>query len=124
MTRSKKTPEGYVKAAVLEYLAAERIYYLRANSGSQVLIDPMTGGRRRLQMAPAGTADILALPSKWVQNYQWFQPLWIEIKAPGKKQSAMQIVFEQDRVAEGHAYIVAYSIDDVAEWLYRFRTNR
>lgn len=119
--KSKKTPEGYVKAAVIEYLAAERIYSLRANAGTTVIPATTTSTRRVLQMAPAGTADILALPSRWLGTFQWIHPLWIETKAPGNKQSPTQKAFERERICEGHAYIVAYSIEDVAEWLYKFR---
>ena len=119
--RNQKTPEGYVKHAVIEYLAAERIFYLRTNSGTQLIQNPETGKTRKLQMAPPGTADILALPSRWLGTFHWIQPLWIETKAAGKKQSPAQIEFERDRIAEGHAYIVSHSIDDVAEWLHNFR---
>jgi hypothetical protein len=122
--RSQKTPEGYVKHAIQEYLAAERIFYLRSNAGSQIITNPDTGKRRMLQMAPAGTADILALPWMLVQGMNLFVPLWIETKAPGKKQSPVQKTFERERIADGHAYIVAWSVEDVAEWLRAFRRFR
>jgi hypothetical protein len=121
MKRGTKTPEGYVKHAVIEYLAAERIYCLRANAGAQIIEATATSHRRALQMAPAGTGDLLAMPYRIVDKIHVFQPLWIEIKAPGKKQSPVQRQFEAERIADGHAYIVAYSIDDVAEWLHNFR---
>lgn len=122
--QSKKTPEGYVKAAICDYLAVERIYFLRTNAGTTVVPATEKSNRRVLQMAPAGTADILALPHRIAGTVNLFQPCWIECKAPGNKQSPAQRAFERERICDGHAYIVAYSIEDVAEWLYRFRNYK
>lgn len=120
MSWKKKTPEGYVKAAVMEYLAARRIYALRLNSGTQV-ITPESGPRRIIQMAPKGTADILALPNGVIscvgREYSTTVPLWIETKAKGGKLSKWQEQFKAEREEDGHLYLVAFSIDDVEECL-------
>ena len=110
---SRKTPEGYVKAAVMEYLAVEGISAYRMNAGS--MCGETKGKKWRVQMCEPGTADILAL----VGRGRWFMPLWVECKAPKGKQSEAQREFERKVKAEGQCYVVAYGIEDVREAIKR-----
>ena len=42
--------------------------------------------------------------------------IWVELKAPGKKQSPRQIDFEREIKAYGGNYVVAYSYHDVQDY--------
>ena len=106
-----KTPEGYVKAAIMEYLAAKRIFAVRMNSGMQ--IGTHKGKNWAIRMNAPGTADILALPICCVYGVRHSVPLWIECKAAKGKQSEVQKSFQAQVEAEGHFYILARSIEDV-----------
>jgi hypothetical protein len=117
----RKTPEGYVKSAVLEYLAMKHIYALRVNSGS--VLGNTNGRKWCVKMAPKGTADILALePGLLVgtdSDYQEkvFTPIWIETKAPKKGPTEQQLDFKREVEEMGHVYLVARSMDDVRDFI-------
>lgn len=112
-----KTPEGYVKHAIMEYLAAKRIFAVRMNSGMQ--IGTHKGKNWAIRMNAPGTADILALPRWGSPHCFYIQPLWIECKAAKGKQSEVQKSFQAQVEAEGHFYILARSIEDVEAALRR-----
>jgi hypothetical protein len=97
------TPEGALLNLVMDWLAAERIFALRMNTGA-VKID-----KRFLRFGVPGLSDILAFPSG--------RPVWIECKAPKGRQSELQKSFQDQVVGEGHIYVLAYSLDDVIEAL-------
>lgn len=97
------TPEGSVQKAVMDLLAAERIFAIRMNTGA------FKDGKRLVRFGLKGMADILAFPRR--------HPLWIECKAPNGQQSPEQKSFQELVVGHGHFYIVARSSDDVLEWL-------
>lgn len=106
----KKTAEGYVLGSILDYLAVQRIFAIRMNSGA---IRDITG--RPVRMHEPGTADVLALPSRWNGWDAIYRPIWIECKAPKGKQSLLQKEFEAKVKAYGHEYILAYGIEDLAK---------
>lgn len=101
--------ESQVLRSILDYLAVNRIYAVRMNSGS--IVGERNGNRYRIGMHEAGTADILA----FVYNGagEGFLPVWIEVKGPKGKQSDLQKSFQARVTAEGMRYILAYSIDDL-----------
>lgn len=111
---AKKTPEGYVLSAVLDYLAVQGIFAMRMNSGA---IQDKRG--IPVRMHASGTADVLALPSDgtWWRagknDAQITAACWIECKAPKGKQSDLQKEFQERVEAEGHVYILAHGIDDL-----------
>jgi hypothetical protein len=116
---SKKTPEGYVLASVLEYLAVKRIFAVRMNSGA---VRDITG--RPVRMHEPGTADVLALPMKYAASkgptpvmWQYVMPVWIECKAGKGKQSELQKDFQKRVEDEGHIYVLAFGIEDVEKVL-------
>ncbi len=102
--------------AILDYLAAKRIFAVRMNSGTQVRVD---GGKRRaIHMNAPGTADVLAFPSKqrgvddkgnWC-DFLEITPTWIEVKSAKGKQSELQKSFQAKVESEGHRYILVRSI--------------
>ena len=114
----RMTPEGYVLDAVLQYLAAKRIFAMRMNSGA-IRLESQNGRTRYFKGHEAGTADVLAL----VKRFDYVTgdgsvlcdnlAVWIECKAPNGKQSDNQRAFQEKVEAEGHEYILAYGIDDL-----------
>jgi hypothetical protein len=110
------TPEGQVKAAIMEYLAVRHILAFRMQTGS--MVGEYKGKTRLVSFGVPGMADILAFPRVEVEGYcgvkhDEINPLWIECKAPKKKQSEPQKSFQAQVEAQGHRYIIARSIDDV-----------
>jgi hypothetical protein len=105
----RKTPEGYVLDAVLQYLAAKRIFAMRMNSGA-IRMEGQNGRTRYFKGHEPGTADVLAF-EPW--NGNLFRPHWIECKADQGRQSELQKAFQQKVEAEGHVYTLAYGIDDL-----------
>ena len=115
------TPEASVQRAVMDLLAAERIFAIRMNTGA------FKDGKRFVRFGLKGMADILAFPQAKHQvgpnGSPWWlpHPLWLEIKAPTGKQSPEQKSFQEQVEAQGHSYLVARSSDDVLAWLKEHR---
>lgn len=124
----RKTPEGYVKAAVIEYLQRQGFELgtnlFRMNSGQ--MLAEYKGKTRRIAMGEKGTADLLALPALplmitadarllYQTQANAITPFWLECKAEGGKQTPAQKDFQARVEAEGHRYAVVRSIDDVKE---------
>lgn len=101
--------EGETQRAILDLLAAMRIFAGRLNTGAGFI-----NGRPVLHHTfGKGCADILALyPDRGL-----FMPLWIECKAAKGKQSPEQRSFEEHVLNLGHWYLVARSVEDVREFL-------
>lgn len=107
----KKTPEGYVKSAVLDYLAMKNIYTLRVNSGA--LMGSTNGNKWCVRLAPKGTADILALRN----TEKGVLPIWIETKAPKKGPSDDQIRFQREVEGHGHVYMVVTDVNQLIHYI-------
>lgn len=107
---SRKTPEGFVKDAICQYLTIRGIRWFRMNAGLTVLKGP--GGKyRAIKGHEPGTSDILAFPIVGGSPL----PLWIEVKREtGGRVSDAQRVFLASVENEGHLTLVATSIDAVA----------
>ena len=101
-----QTPEGRLKADVLEYLTMRGEYVIRMNPGRW----PMKRGY--MHGAPIGCADLLILRAVCC---------WIELKAPGgatkKSRREAQLAFRQKVLALGHRHIQADSVERVMEFL-------
>lgn len=105
--------ERDVVRQVLDYLAAERRFAIRLNTGVFFLGDPSApatswGTRRRVFRAHnlgRGTADVLVVPPG---------AIWIECKASYGRQRPEQKQFEQWVIGYGHKYILTRSVDDLA----------
>jgi hypothetical protein len=100
------TPEGALLKAVLQYLSARHILAFRMNT----LAMPTADGKRFIKAGVPGMADVLAFPQ--VNGYPGI--CWIEVKAEKGKQSPLQRSFQEQVEREGHRYILARSVDDVA----------
>jgi len=117
--RRTKTEEGHLKTAVLDLLAADKIYALRVNSGDLLLTAP-NGKKRLVKLAPKGTADVLAI----VPNEEHtFMPLWLETKSKRGTLTPEQESFRNEVEARGHAYLVVTDTDQIMEWLKWFRSR-
>lgn len=137
----RTTPEGAVLRAVTDLLTAERIWWMRTNTGTQVLED--THGKKRVFRAGrSGMADILALPT-WpscsgpapcggtrtridgdgccpacgADAIPQLNVVWIECKSPTGKQSAAQKEFQTEVEAEGHTYLLVRDVSEAVKWL-------
>jgi hypothetical protein len=114
-------PEAALQRLILDWLAANRIWFERRNTGAMV---SSYGGKKRLtKFSQPGTADIMATRrSYWAEEKTPIVPatcqvIWIEVKAPKGKQSETQKLFQQEVEAAGHVYVLAYSLEDVIEAL-------
>lgn len=121
--------ESEIQRVILHLLAAEHVFALRINTSSQVLTDG--NGRRRFlksHSGGAGVADIVAFPrflEKLTNNSGSITrcvsllvtPTWIEVKSATGKQTPEQKSFQEKVESEGHAYLLARSVDDVINWL-------
>lgn len=109
-------PEQAILNSIMEYLAVKRVWCRRMNTGA-AMVSNATGKARFLRFGTPGMADILATPITWNKLGGALHILWIEVKAPGGKQSQAQENFQEEVISEAHSYIVARSIDDVEMWL-------
>lgn len=117
------TPESGLLRAVTDLLTAERVWWCRMNTGTQVL-EAANGKRRVFRAGRPGMADLLALvewdPAPVGGPYLAPRPLaalWIELKALRGIQSPAQKAFQAEVEREGHAYLLARSTDDVVRFL-------
>jgi hypothetical protein len=118
-TRKRTTPEGFILGALMEYLAARRIFALRMNSGA-IRMAAQNGRTRVFKGHEAGTADILAFQPLDTRPGLLFakgevRPVWIEAKAPNGIQSELQKLFQIKVESEGHRYILARGIEDLRD---------
>jgi hypothetical protein len=109
--------EAETSRAILEYLAAERIFAFRINTAAFKVDQRFF----RAHSLGKGAADILALPRMELTviyadgrtDAMITIPTWIEVKSPTGKQSPEQKTFEFDMRSRGHTYLLARSVDDV-----------
>lgn len=131
-----RTPEGYVLKAVTDLLDAEKVWWCRQNTGTQVLTDP-SGRTRVFRAGRSGMADILALPriaarcrlcgfshacgcGQGINSERILaapMPTWIECKAPAGRQSPAQREFQREVETCGHAYLLVFDVATLAIWL-------
>lgn len=97
------TPEGEILRSILDYLAAERIWAMRINTGA--IVSEYQGRKRFHRYGRPGCADILASFNSGF--------VWLEVKTDKGRQSPAQKEFEAEVNAEGHFYAVVRSIEDV-----------
>jgi hypothetical protein len=104
--------ESQTQRAILDHLAAKHILAFRMQTGSSVR--SYGGKTRAIHFGVPGMADILAFPRIYDAATNGFPlPTWIECKAPKGKQSDLQKSFQARVEAEGHSYILAFSLDDL-----------
>lgn len=110
-------PEQQIQKSILDYLTICKIWHRRMNTG--VLRNEYKGKKGFVRFGTPGMADILAMYQPVSCDYpnSHQRVLWIEVKAPKGKQSESQREFQNEVEGQGHAYILAKSIDDIAGWL-------
>lgn len=127
--RKQKVAEAGVLRACLDLLAAEKVWYLRMNTGA------MKVGNRFTRFGRQGTADILCVP--WIKQtcdhmreieqttglrhqghyHTLTHPLWIECKSGNGKQSTWQAEFQTEVEENGHHYLLVRDVDTLRDWL-------
>jgi hypothetical protein len=121
-----KISEANVSKAIRDLLAAKKIMVFRMNAGNQYGVYKKKSGELSAWVKRGhepGTADLLAMvhlhfiacPPSSIRPIPI--PLWIEVKAPGKKQSADQIEFQREVEAYGMNYLLVDNIDTLVDWL-------
>lgn len=118
-------PEAAVQKAVLDLLAAKKILAFRNNVGS--MQGAHKGKRWFVRFGVTGMADVVAYPRPHFHGTKSCgicggtgDVLWIECKAPTKKQTAEQTDFQKLVESHGHAYIV---VDDIDKLISYFKEN-
>lgn len=108
--RKKRAPEGDTQRAIMEYLTlcARVAWFMRANSGGMKI------NERWVNMAPAGTADIIGM----LNDGRFFA---IEVKAGNNAPTAAQESFLTLIADNGGVAFVARSVGDVEEVLNGLR---
>jgi hypothetical protein len=148
-SKRRKPPalrERDVQRAIEDYLTCELgpegVGWFRLNSGMAAPIptgDPEVDARqldRRIRLAPAGTADLLAIiprgrifrpivPTASLDRYRWdgerradfAVPFFIEVKSPGgkteRRRALLQSAFRDEMMARSCIAIEARSLNDV-----------
>jgi hypothetical protein len=104
-----KPSETDVQTAIMDYLTAVHIKAIRYNTAAFKV------GNRffRAHSAGPGHSDVIA----WIPTQPWPRTLFIEVKAPGKKQKPAQIEFQLWCEDGGMDYLVADSLDAVVDWI-------
>lgn len=102
------TPEGAILSALLDYLAAVRVWRKRINTGA--FSGEHKGKKRFVRFGVSGMADIISSPPN---KYGVPVFLWVEAKTATGRQSPAQKEFEQEVKENGHYYCVARSVEDL-----------
>lgn len=97
-----KILEKDVQRACMEFLAARGIPALRLNVGA--MSGSHNGKRWFVRFGTPGMADVIFWPSPT-------ETVWLEFKAPKKKQSADQISFQKWVESIGHRYMLCDDVD-------------
>lgn len=111
--------EREILRAVMDWLAAKRIFAVRMNSGTQ--IGSHAGKKWAIHMNAPGTADLLAFVTTnhvhGPERLPMQRVYWLECKTATGKQSPLQKSFQAQVEAEGHRYRIVRSIEDLEEAL-------
>ena len=117
------TSEGDLKGAAKGLLTVlekrGKLIFLRLNAG-MLIAENKEGKRRAIKLSPPGTADYLVLRARRImvlgrmaeEVLPTCEITFIELKAPGKKQTPAQKAFQSRVEAQGAEY---WLIDDYDE---------
>lgn len=121
MPRRAIKPEAAVQKAVLDLLAAERVYALRLNT---IAVRTREGRPLWSHSGGPGVADIVAFPHialPVAEMRRQVAVLWIECKSPDGRQTPQQREFQSDMTGRGMHYLLARGPEDVYRWLQEHR---
>lgn len=107
-----KVSEANVQKAITDFLDAKKVFWMRCNAGDRLM--QSKGKTYRIKGHEKGTADLLVLLK--TRPEMWPQPVWIEVKRPGGKQSAEQKAFAWKMIEHGCTYLLVDSVDQVIDW--------
>ncbi|MDQ2831836.1 MAG: VRR-NUC domain-containing protein [Chloroflexota bacterium] len=99
-TRPPAIPERAIQAAIIEYLRWRGFYVQRLNSGAA-----RVESGHLIRMAAAGTPDVLAIKDG--------RALFVEVKRPGNKPTALQQAMMETLRGYGARCLVATSVEDL-----------
>jgi hypothetical protein len=111
----KMTPEGAIVKQILDFLEAKRVLAFRINTGA--MKSEHKGKMRFMRFGSVGMADILAFTFDRNEPSRPSRALWIECKTGKGRQSEAQKSFQSKVEHDGHRYVTARSMDDVADLL-------
>jgi hypothetical protein len=114
--------ERDLQKLVMDYLAAKHILTFRMQSSFTV--SEYKGKKRAFRSGVVGMADILAFRKRRAEylqdaaipgdyRFDIITPVWIELKAPGGKQSDFQKSFQAQVESNGHRYLLIRSLDEL-----------
>lgn len=106
-TPKPKIKESDLQRLILDYLTAKRIFHYRNNSGA--MVSEYQGKKRFMRFGLVGSPDIVCISGG--------RYIGIEVKGTGGKQNDNQLIFQQEMMRAGGLYILAYSLEDVSQWL-------
>jgi hypothetical protein len=108
----QKVAERDVQRACTDLLTAEKVFWVRMNTGAVKL------EKRFVRFGNPGMADILAILSRGGLQLV----AWLEIKASsGGRQSDEQKLFQASVEARGHVYLLISDVDILRDWLKRHK---
>lgn len=113
--------ESDIQKLILDWLAAEKIFHLRLNTGSFAM--PASGNQKRrfFRAGRKGMADIMAVRFNCIcgkngcKENPHTETYWLEVKAAKGVQSDDQKIFQIEVESHGMRYILARSLDEVIE---------
>ena len=111
MRRTKGTPEGDLKRAVVQRLCLmQGVDVIRMNTGATVIGEGKA--RRFVKFGFPGMADLFVRVSIGTKCVPRYAVLWIELKVHGARQSAAQVCFEGQAAKWGDHYRVVRSVEE------------
>jgi hypothetical protein len=116
-TVPRETGRTGIMRAVTDLLTAERVWWMRCNSGAM-----RYGKNRLMRWGRVGMADLLALLPVITANtadelVTVHRVVWLEIKRPGERITAEQQAFREEVEAEGHTYLIVMDAAELQAWL-------
>lgn len=101
--------EADIQRACIGWLAAEKIFFMRMNTGA--ITASHNGKKRFFRFGRPGCADIMT--ARWHQPIDGLEVCWLEIKNEKGQQSPDQKVFQKEVEAHGMNYHLIRSIEDL-----------
>lgn len=103
---SKNTEEALLQKQIIDYLNYKNIFFYRNNTGA--IKSEYNGKIRFFRFGAVGSTDLIAVIAG--------QYIGIECKGKNGVQSKNQKEFQERLEAAGGIYILAHSLDDIANW--------
>lgn len=102
--------EHYIQTQIINYLWSKGYYVMRLNSGKYSVGEGKS--RRFIMGQDAGTPDLMAF-KKCETNFAHSELLFIEVKKPGNKPTALQTAKMAELEGYGAQCMVASSVEDL-----------